>query len=374
MDAHRRQADRLGLAVSRRIILNSGCRSIPNLDGAAKTKAIKGMSSMIKFGLLGAGRIGKVHGFTIAGSGKAKIFVVADADEAAAQSLAASVGAKVDSVENIIASKDVDAILIATPTDTHADLIEASARAGKKILCEKPVSLSAERTVACLKVVEAAQVPLMIGFNRRHDPNFAALERRLRAGEAGSIELISIISRDPAPPPVAYIGRSGGLFRDMMIHDFDMARFLTGEEFVSVHALGSSLVDPAIGKAGDVDTAAVHMRTASGKLAVITNSRRATYGYDQRIEVHGSKGMLRAHNVHESTVEFAGAEGFTADVVQNFFLERYAQAYAREIAAFLEAIEKGKEPRANGHDGLMAQKLADAATESAKTGQAITVS
>ena len=328
---------------------------------------------MIKFGLLGAGRIGKVHGATIAASGKAVVAYVADADAKAAASLATSTGAKVATVEDIIRAKDVDAILICTPTDTHADLIEAAAKAGKKVLCEKPVSLSAERTAACLRVVAANKTLLMIGFNRRHDPNFAALEQRLRAGEIGTIELCTIISRDPAPPPVAYIERSGGLFRDMMIHDFDMARFLVGEEFVSLHAFASSLVDPAIGKAGDVDTASVHMRTATGKIAVITNSRRATYGYDQRMEVHGSKGMLRAHNVHENTVEFAGAAGFTGAVVQNFFLERYSAAYAREIAAFLEAIEKGTEAKANGHDGLMAQKLADAATESVKTGQMVTI-
>ena len=328
---------------------------------------------MVRFGLLGAGRIGKVHGMTIAASGKAKVIYVADADAKAAASLAASVGAKVASVEDVIKATDVDAILICTPTDTHADLIEAAAKAGKNILCEKPISLTAERTMACLKVVEKAKVPLMIGFNRRHDPNFAALEKRLRAGEAGTIELVTIISRDPGPPPVSYIERSGGLFRDMMIHDFDMARFLVAEEFVTVHAFGSSLVDPAIGKAGDVDTASVHMRTATGKIAVITNSRRATYGYDQRLEVHGSQGMLRADNVHETTLQFAGAQGITGAVVQNFFLERYAAAYAREIAAFLEAIDKGTEPRANGHDGLMAQKLADAATQSVKTGQAVTI-
>jgi len=328
---------------------------------------------MITFGVLGAGRIGKVHGLTIAKSDKAKIAYVADADAKAAAALAASVGAKVSTVEAIIAAKDVDAILICTPTDTHADLIEAAAKAGKNILCEKPVSLSAERTLACLKVVEKAKVPLMIGFNRRHDPNFASLEKRLRAGEAGNIELVTIISRDPSPPPVSYIERSGGLFRDMMIHDFDMARFLVGEEFVTVHAFGSALVDPAIGKAGDVDTASVHMITASGKIAVITNSRRATYGYDQRMEVHGSKGMLRANNVHETTVEFASAQGFSGAVVQNFFLERYSAAYAREVDAFLEAIDKGTEPSANGHDGLMAQKLADAATQSAKTGQPVKV-
>jgi myo-inositol 2-dehydrogenase/D-chiro-inositol 1-dehydrogenase len=213
----------------------------------------------------------------------------------------------------------------------------------------------------------------MIGFNRRYDPNFATLEKRLRAGEVGEIELVTIISRDPAPPPLSYIERSGGLFRDMMIHDFDMARFLLGEEFVTVHALGDSLVDGAIGRAGDVDTAAVHMQAASGRIAVITNSRRASYGYDQRIEVHGSKGMLRAGNVHMTTLERADSGGFTADVIQNFFIDRYVAAYAAEINAFLDTMEKGTPPRASGHDGLMASRLADAASASRETGQPVKV-
>src|SRR5690606_11092151 len=207
-----------------------------------------------------------------------RVAYVADAIEGAARSLADSVGTRVAPVEAVIAAGDVDAILISTPTDTHADLIETAARAGKPILCEKPVSLSVERIVALMPVVEKAGGPLLIGFTRRFDPNFAALKARLEAGEIGELELVTIISRDPAPPPVSYIARSGVIFRDMMIHDFDMARFLVGEEFVSVHALGAALVDPAIGEAGDVDTAAVQMQTASGKIAVITNSRRASYG------------------------------------------------------------------------------------------------
>lgn len=330
---------------------------------------------MVRFGVLGAGRIGKVHANTIAGSDRASVAYVADAMPEAANALAAAVGARVASVDDIIGAKDVDAVLVATPTDTHAELIEKAAQAGKAILCEKPVSLSVARIEQCLKVVEKAGVPLLIGFNRRYDPNFANLEKRLRQGAVGDVELVTIISRDPAPPPVSYIERSGGLFRDMMIHDFDMARFLLGpdEEPVVVHALGSALVDPGIGEAGDVDTAAVQMQTASGKIVVITNSRRATYGYDQRIEVHGSKGMLRAGNVHMTTLEVANAQGFTADVIQNFFIDRYAAAYAAEIAAFLDAVETGTHPHADGHDGLMAQKLAEAATESRRTGQAVRV-
>lgn len=328
---------------------------------------------MIRFGVLGAGRIGKVHARTIASSGKAKLAYIADAMPKAAEELAAEVGAKVASVADIIKAKDVDAVLIATPTDTHADLIEAASHAGKSILCEKPVSLSAERIAACLKVVEKNKSNLMIGFNRRFDPNFAALEKRIRKGDIGEVELATIISRDPGPPPLDYIPRSGGLYRDMMIHDFDMARFLVGEEFVTVQALGASLVDKDIGRAGDVDTAAVQMQTASGKICVITNSRRATYGYDQRMEVHGSKGMLRAGNIHNTTVEIANAQGFAADPVLHFFTERYGQAYANEVNAFIDGIAAGKTPRPNGFDGLMAQKLADAATESWQTGKSVKV-
>jgi myo-inositol 2-dehydrogenase/D-chiro-inositol 1-dehydrogenase len=327
---------------------------------------------VIRFGILGAGRIGKVHARTVADSGRAQVAFVADAIPEAASSLARSVGAQVSSIEAIMAS-DVEAILICTPTDTHADIIEQAARAGKAILCEKPVSLSVERIEACLPVVEKAGVPLMIGFNRRFDPNFASLEKRLRGGEVGDVEIVTIVSRDPAPPPVSYIERSGGLFRDMMIHDFDMARFLVGEDFVTVHALGGALVDKAIGVAGDVDTASVQMQTASGKIAVITNSRRATYGYDQRVEVHGSKGMLRAGNVHMTTLERADGAGFTQDVIQNFFIDRYVAAYAAEVNSFIDAMTKGTKPTPSGYDGLQAQKLAEAATTSRQTGLAVKV-
>lgn len=327
---------------------------------------------MVRFGILGAGRIGKVHARTVADSGRASVAYVADPIPDAASSLARSVGAQVSSVEAIIAS-DVDAILICTPTDTHADLIEQAARAGKAILCEKPVSLSVERIEQCLPVVEKAGVPLMIGFNRRFDPNFQALQKRLTQGEIGDVEMVTIISRDPAPPPVSYIARSGGLYRDMMIHDFDMARFLVGEDFVSVHAFGGALVDKAIGEAGDVDTAAVQMQTASGKIAVITNSRRATYGYDQRLEVHGSNGMLRAGNVHMTTLERADGAGYTQDVIQNFFIDRYVAAYANEVNTFIDAMQKGTKPTPSGYDGLQAQKLAEAATESGRTGQVVRV-
>ena len=329
---------------------------------------------MIRFGLIGAGRIGKVHAATIASNPKAKLVYIADAMPKAAEELAAKYGAKVASVDEIVKAKDVDAILIGSPTGFHAEQIQAASHNGKAIMCEKPVSLAVETIRETLNVVEKNKSTLMIGFNRRFDPNFAELERRIRSGAVGDVEIVTVISRDPNPPPAEYVKGSGGLFRDMMIHDFDMARFLMGEEFVVVQALGSSLVDKAIGLAGDVDTAAVQMQTASGRIAVITNSRRATYGYDQRMEVHGSKGMLSARNVHNTTVELYNAEGILADPVQNFFLERYGAAYANELSTFIAAVDSGnRDPKPNGFDGLQAQILADAATVSWQSKQPVNV-
>jgi myo-inositol 2-dehydrogenase / D-chiro-inositol 1-dehydrogenase len=235
------------------------------------------------------------------------------------------------------------------------------------------VSLDADRTRACLDVVRETGARLMVGFNRRFDPNFATLKQRIVAGEIGSVELVTILSRDPSPPPLDYVARSGGLFRDMMIHDFDMARFLLGEEPAEVHAVGACLVDPGIGQAGDVDTAAVLLKTVSGKIAQISNSRRATYGYDQRVEVHGSTGLLAAGNQHATTVTFAGEHGYASDTALPFFLERYAQAYRNELESFVTGILDGKTLMPSGEDGLRAQILADAATQSAKTGESVRV-
>lgn len=328
---------------------------------------------MMRIGLLGAGRIGRIHGLNVTARADARLVALADASAEAAASLAGATGAKVATADAILADRQIDAVLICTPTDTHADLIEKAVLAGKAVFCEKPVDLDAARIRRCLDVVAKAGKPLMIGFNRRFDPNFAALRRRLHAGEVGAIEIVSVISRDPSPPPAEYVSRSGGLFRDMMIHDFDMARFLLGEEPAEVYAVGSSLVDPAIGRAGDVDTAAVLMKTRSGRIAQISNSRRATYGYDQRIEVHGSGGMLRAGNIHETSVESATGAGFRADPVQNFFLERYAAAYRAELDAFVGAVTGKTAPSPSGLDGLKAQILADAATESRHSGKPVTV-
>lgn len=328
---------------------------------------------MLRFGLLGAGRIGQIHGNNVAKSADAELVAVADVDKGAARRLAKSTGAGVRELKAIITADDIDAIVIGTPTFTHADLIEAGVKAGKAVFCEKPVDLSSKRVERCLKVVEQSGRPLMIGFNRRFDPNFSALKARVAKGAIGKVEIVSILSRDPGPPPVSYIATSGGLYRDMMIHDFDMARFLLGEEPIEVTAYGSNLVDPAIGKAGDIDTALVIMKTASGKLAQISNSRHATYGYDQRIEVHGSEGMARADNILETTVEIAGKHGFAKDPAQHFFLERYADAYRLELAAFIDAVGKRKQPSPSGRDGLQAQRLADAATKSRESGKPVAI-
>lgn len=326
---------------------------------------------MLRLGLLGCGRIGQVHARSIKALESARIVAVADAIPAAAAALAASSEAEVRDVDAILSAPDVDAVIIGTPTDSHFDQIMGAAKAGKAIFCEKPIDMSVDNICACMDVVAAAGVPFMAGFNRRFDPNFATLRARIRAGDIGAVELVTITSRDPAPPPVSYIERSGGLFRDMMIHDFDMARFLMGEEFIRLHAVGSSLVDPEIGRAGDVDTAAVILTTASGRICQISNSRRAAYGYDQRVEVHGAHGMLRAENQLESTVEIATEAGFRRDPAQHFFLERYEAAYLAEMRSFVAAATGGAVADPNILDGLQAQMMADAASQSRKSGQPV---
>jgi myo-inositol 2-dehydrogenase/D-chiro-inositol 1-dehydrogenase len=325
----------------------------------------------LKIGLLGCGRIGQVHARSIKALDDATVVAVADALPEAASALAGATGAAVRDVAEILDATDIDAVVIGTPTDSHFDQIIGAAKAGKAIFCEKPVDMSVDNIRAVRDVVEAAGVTFLTGFNRRFDPNFASLRARIKDGAIGPVELVTITSRDPAPPPVSYITRSGGLFRDMMIHDFDMARFLVGEDFVRLHAMGSALVDPAIGAAGDVDTAAVILTTASGKICQISNSRRAAYGYDQRIEVHGALGMLRAENQLESTVELATQAGFARDPAQHFFLERYEAAYLAEMRAFVEAIITGTRADPGIEDGLQAQIMADAATLSRETGQPV---
>ena len=324
--------------------------------------------ALINIGILGCGRIGQVHGATLHGMVNARAAAVADALPAAAEALAAATGAKVMDADAVINDPGIDAVIIGTPTTTHYDLIHAAAAAGKAIFCEKPIDLSVERIGDCLAAVEKAGVPFMTAFNRRFDPNFAHLQRQIADQVIGNVELVTILSRDPAPPPIGYIKTSGGIFRDMMIHDLDMARFLLGEEPVELSAAASCLVDPEIGQAGDFDTAVVTLKTASGKLCQISNSRRATYGYDQRIEVHGSAGMLRADNVLENTVALANADGIRIAATQPFFLERYAAAYRAEMAHFVTALETGAAVAPTGEDGLKAQMLADAADGAVRDG------
>ena len=319
---------------------------------------------MISFCQFGAGRIGRIHAENIARHPRARLAKVIDVDAAAARSLAERTGAAVGGGEAELADGSIDAVLIASPTPTHADLVEKAARAGKAILCEKPLDLDHRRAAACVAIAAEFGVPLMVGFNRRFDPNFARLHEQLGAGRIGALEILSITSRDPAPPPLDYVRISGGLFRDMMIHDFDMARWLLGEEPIELFAAASVRVDPEIGRLGDVDTALVTLRTASGTLCQISNSRRASYGYDQRIEAFGAKGMLQAKNVVESTVEFAGAAGIVGEKPLHFFLERYAEAYRRELDHFVSALEGGSKPIVSGEDGLKALALADAAVRS----------
>lgn len=328
---------------------------------------------MLRIGLLGCGRIGQVHACTIKSLADAKVVAVADAVPAAAEALATSLGAEVRDADAILSASDIDAVIIGTPTSVHFEQIQAAAKGSKAIFCEKPVDMSVDKIRSLMDVTTKANVPFFTAFNRRFDPNFAALQTRLRTGEIGAVELIQITSRDPSPPPINYILTSGGLFRDMMIHDFDMARFLMAEEFTTLSAVGSCLVDPEIGKAGDVDTAAVTLTTASGRICQISNSRRASYGYDQRIEVHGAKGMLRAENILETSVEVATADGFRRAPTMNFFLERYEAAYKAEMKAFIGFVSSGTTPNPSIEDGLKAQIMADAATQSQQTGQPVSL-
>jgi len=326
---------------------------------------------MKNFALFGAGRIGRIHAANIAAHAGARLKYVVDVDAAAAAAIAWSAGGEVADTQAVLADPGVDALLVASPTDTHADLIEAGSGAGKAILCEKPVDLDVARARAAVAAAERAGILLAIGFNRRYDPSFRRLRDGIDAGEIGAVESVLIVSRDPSPPPVPYVQRSGGLFRDMTIHDLDMARWLLGEEPAEVTAHGSCLVDPAIGAAGDIDTAAVTLRTASGRIAQIANSRRAVFGYDQRIEVCGARGMLAAGNRRATSVEHATAAGYTRDPALPFFLERYADAYRLELDAFVRRLHGEPSDLVSGADGVRALEIADACARSLRARAAI---
>jgi myo-inositol 2-dehydrogenase/D-chiro-inositol 1-dehydrogenase len=326
---------------------------------------------MKRFLLIGAGRIGRIHAENIARNPRASLVLIADSDAKAATELAAQWQCRAIAPEQALSDPGIDAVLIASSTDTHADWIEACAKVGKPDFCEKPLDLDIARATQCLRTAERAGILLYLGFNRRYDRSFARLKRDIEAGAIGRVETLQITSRDPVPPPLEFVRRSGGLFRDMMIHDLDMARWLLGAEPIEVFARGSALADPAIGAAGDVDTAMVMMRTADGTLCQIVNGRRCTFGYDQRIEAFGADGMLAADNRTETSVTFAGKHGFTSEPALPFFLQRYADAYRLELEDFLNALERKPVQLATGEDGRRALMLADAAQKSMTSGAPI---
>jgi len=319
---------------------------------------------MFNIALLGAGRIGQIHAANIAAHKETRLWSVVDPNEENAARIAAQYQIRVQSVDEVMNDANVHAVLIASATDTHANLIELAARHGKAIFCEKPVHLDLARVRECLEVVKANNVPLFIGFNRRFDPQFRRVKTEVLEGRIGKPESLLIISRDPSPPPVEYVRVSGGMFRDMTIHDFDMARFIMGEEPVSIYAQGSNLVDPAIGEAGDIDTAFIVLKYRSGAMATIVNSRRSAYGYDQRIELHGANGLLSAGNILENQVQHLSAAGCRSALPEHFFLQRYKDAYAAEWQHFVEVLRGEAKPECSGEDGERALYLADKALES----------
>ncbi len=327
----------------------------------------------VRFAVLGAGRIGQIHAHTIAAMSDATLVAISDLIEPAAAAVASRHGCEVRTLDSIETSEDVHAVVICTPTDTHSDLIMRFARAGKAIFCEKPVDLSIERVVESLAVVEETGTALMVGFQRRFDPDFLALRQVIDEGRIGDVEMIALTSRDPGPPPYDYLAHSGGIFRDMTIHDLDMARWLLDEEIQTVQAAGSVLVDRRIGEFGDYDSANIILSTASGRQCTISNSRRARYGYDQRIEVHGSAGMANADNHRTSRVTVAAASGSLQPPLVDFFISRYAAAYAAEMTAFVRALADNTAMPTTGHDGLMALVLAEAATRAAQDRRVLAV-
>jgi myo-inositol 2-dehydrogenase/D-chiro-inositol 1-dehydrogenase len=330
---------------------------------------------MIRIAVLGAGRIGRIHAHNAARNPRVQLVAVADLDARSAGSLANATDCEA-STDPVGTSEreDVDALIVGTPTDTHVGFLLRGARAGKAVLCEKPVDLDIKRAEAAADEVEHLRARAMVAFNRRFDPSAQAMKNAILEGRIGEVHQVIVTSRDPAPPPTSYIETSGGVFRDMVIHDFDMTRFLLGEEPVEVMATASALTEPHVRQAGDFDVLMVMMRTASGKQASITCHRKAVYGYDQRLEVMGSKGMLLNDNLRPTTLRRYGeTETEVQDPILNFFLERYVEAYRNELDLFLDALEKDLPMPVTVRDGCRALRLADAAVESAATGRVVRV-
>ena len=330
----------------------------------------------LRVGIIGAGRIGKVHGQSIVYQvPEAEVVAVSDPNVQYAKELAEQLGIPnyYATYEEVLANPDVDAVLICSPTNTHADIAIAAAKAGKHIFCEKPVDLTIEKILATKKAAEDAGVKLQIGFNRRFDHNHGRVQKLAHDGTLGKVEIVKITSRDPEPPSPEYAASSGGLYIDMMIHDFDMAMFLSGSDVKEVYATGTSLVDPEIGKAGDVDTAIVVLTFENGALGVIDNSRRAAYGYDQRVEVFGEKGMAAGENDCDTTVKVSLAGGVSSDKPQYFFLERYMASFVNEMKQFVDAVVNDKTVPVGIHEGLMSVVIAKAAKKSLDEHRPVTI-
>jgi myo-inositol 2-dehydrogenase / D-chiro-inositol 1-dehydrogenase len=324
------------------------------------------MTAQLPIGIVGAGRIGIVHARTVAFRvPEAKVTAIADPNLDRARQLAAELGVEHVSTDyrHMLSRRDLAAVIVCSSTDTHAEVVLAAAAAGKHVFCEKPLDLELARIDQVIAAAQAAAIKLQLGFNRRFDPDFATIQAKVAAGAVGSPQLLRITSRDPAPPPAEYVAVSGGMFLDMTIHDFDMARFVCGE-VEQVYVAAANLVDPAIGKAGDVDTALITLRFASGALGCIDNSRKAVYGYDQRLEVFGSKGMLANQNRTAHSVRFADGAAIHTPLPLDFFMQRFADAYEAEIRAFVRSIERDEPVAVGGLDARQATLLAYAAKKS----------
>lgn len=332
--------------------------------------------STIRFGVIGAGRIGRVHAENLAYRVPgATVAWIADPDLAAAEACAAAVRAEraTTDPEAILRDGAVDAVVICSPTNLHAPQIEAAAAAGKDVFCEKPIDLDLARVDAALAAVKRAGVRLQIGFNRRFDPSFAKARDLIAAGTIGKVELVRITSRDPQPAPISYLKASGGLFTDMTIHDFDVARWLVGDEVVAIQAMGSVLVEPAIAHLHDVDTAMISLRYRSGALGSIDNSRRAVYGYDVRVEVFGDKGQVAVGNVAATSVAVSQEGAVRGEPPLNWFIERFEQAYVNEMREFVASIRGNRAPSVTGEDGRAPLVLAEAAWRSLREGRVIEI-
>lgn len=325
------------------------------------------MSTPLSIGVIGAGRIGRLHAENLAlRLSGARLTAIADVHLPAAQELAQRFGiaSATNDYRRLLEDRTIDAIVICSSTDTHAQIIGEAAQAGKQIFCEKPIDFQLALIDQALALVQSAGVTLQIGFNRRFDAGFQAAREAVASGKIGAPHLLHITSRDPAPPPISYVKSSGGLFMDMAIHDFDMARFLLGDEVTEVFAAGEVLVDPAIGEAGDIDTAVTTLRFANRAIGMIDNSRRACYGYDQRIEVFGSEGSVSVGNRVPHTAVLSTNDGLLGAKPLYFFLERYADSYVAEMQAFIDAIRNATPPPVSGADGRAAAAIALAAQRS----------